>query len=87
LLRYKLTPGKTISSKYEIVIYWSQEDQTFIAEAPESPAACLMANLSGSTLNVETIFREWIETARESGRLIPEPKGKLMYASEAGVKI
>jgi predicted RNase H-like HicB family nuclease len=70
-----------MSSKYEIIIYWSQEDQAFIAEVPELPG-CMAdgQNYQEALSNVETIIREWIETAQESGRAIPEPKGKLMYA-------
>ena len=67
--------------KYEIVIYWSKEDDCYLAEVPELPGC--MAD--GKTLrevaeNVERIIREWIECAIEDGDEIPEPKGKLMYA-------
>lgn len=67
--------------KYEIIIYWSNEDNCFIAEAPEL-AGC---KSDGKTYvealqNVETIILEWIETAKLLGRNIPEPKCKLMYA-------
>jgi len=67
--------------KYEIIIYWSEEDQAYIAEAPELPGCAA----DGSTYrqavaNVEVTIQEWIETAKELGRPIPEPKGRLMYA-------
>lgn len=67
--------------KYEIVIYWSDEDSHYIAEVPEL-SGCMA---DGKTLkdvieNVEIIIREWIECAIEDGEKIPEPKGKLMYA-------
>jgi len=67
--------------KYEVIIYWSDEDDAFIAEVPEL-AGCLA---DGSTYqealaNVEVIIQEWIETAQELGRPIPEPKGRLIYA-------
>ena len=65
----------------EIIIYWSKDDNSFIVEVPELPGC--MAD--GSTYheaisNVEVVIKEWIETAKELGRQIPEPKGKLMYA-------
>jgi len=67
--------------KYEIIIYWSESDQSFIAEVPEL-AGC---KSDGSTYqeaisNVELVISEWIETARSIGRPIPTPKGKLMFA-------
>jgi len=67
--------------KYEVVIYWSEENQTFLAEVPEL-AGCMAdgKNYQGTLSNLETIIREWIDTARELGRPIPEPKGRLMYA-------
>ncbi|MCZ2127569.1 MAG: type II toxin-antitoxin system HicB family antitoxin [Anaerolineales bacterium] len=67
--------------KYEIIIYWSAEDDAFIAEAPELPGcAADGATYHEALANVEQIAREWIETARELGREIPVPKGKLVYA-------
>jgi predicted RNase H-like HicB family nuclease len=68
-------------TKYEIILYWSAEDDTFIAEVPEL-AGC---SADGGTrldalANVEIAIQEWIETARELGRLIPEPKGRLLFA-------
>lgn len=67
--------------KYEIVIYWSDEDEAFIAEVPELPG-CAADGLTHveALANVDVIIREWIETATELGRAIPEPKGRLMYA-------
>jgi predicted RNase H-like HicB family nuclease len=67
--------------KYEIVIYWSEEDDAFIAEVPELPGcAADGATYAEALANVDVIIQEWIETARELGRVIPEPKGHLMYA-------
>lgn len=68
-------------SKYEIIIYWSEDDECFIAEVPELPG-CMAAGESyqQALSNTETIIQQWIETAKELGRPIPEPKGKLMYA-------
>ncbi|MCC6499516.1 MAG: type II toxin-antitoxin system HicB family antitoxin [Anaerolineales bacterium] len=67
--------------KYEVIIYWSEEDQAFIAEIPELPG-CMAdgASTQEALANVEVVAREWIETARELGREIPEPRGKLVYA-------
>lgn len=67
--------------KYEIIIYWSNEDESFIAEVPELPG-CMSDGKSyqEALKNVEQIIAEWIETAAELGRQIPSPKGKLMYA-------
>jgi predicted RNase H-like HicB family nuclease len=67
--------------KYEIILYWSTEDQAFIAEVPELPGCSADGNTYQETLaNVEIIIREWIETARELGRPIPQPRGRLLYA-------
>jgi predicted RNase H-like HicB family nuclease len=68
--------------KYEIIIYWSYEDESFIAEVPELPG-CVSDGKSYSEAlsNLEIIIEEWIETAKELGREIPEPKGKLCYAN------
>ena len=68
-------------SKYEIIIYWSDDDQAFIAEVPELPG-CMAdgATYHQALSNAEVIIREWIETARELGRPIPDPRGRLMYA-------
>ena len=67
--------------KYEIIMYWSEEDQAFIAEVPELPAcAADGATYKEALANVEVIIREWIETAKELGRPIPKPKGRLAFA-------
>ena len=67
--------------KYEIIIYWSEDDDAFIAEVPELPG-CMSdgASYKEALANVEVIIQEWIETARELGRPIPEPKDRLLYA-------
>jgi len=66
--------------RYEIVMYWSEEDQAFIAEVPELPGcAADGASYLEALANVERVIDEWIETAQELGRTIPEPKGRLMY--------
>ena len=67
--------------KYGVIIYWSEEDEAFLAEVPELPGCTADgATYAEGVANVEVIIREWIETARELGREIPEPKGRLMYA-------
>ena len=67
--------------KYEVILYWSADDDAFIAEVPELPG-CMAdgADYHAALANVEKIAQEWLETARELGRVIPEPKGKLVYA-------
>ena len=68
-------------SKYKVTIYWSKDDQAFIAEVPELPGcAADGATYQEALANVETIIQEWIETARDLGRPIPEPKGRLSFA-------
>jgi predicted RNase H-like HicB family nuclease len=69
------------NTRYEIIIYWSEEDQYFIAEVPEL-AGCMAdgSTYSEALNNVEVIISEWLETAIELGRPIPKPKGKLMFA-------
>ena len=68
-------------SKYEIIIYWSEEDQAFIAEVPELPGcAADGATYKEALTNIEVIIQEWIETAKELGRPIPQPKGRLVFA-------
>ncbi len=67
--------------KYQVIITWSDEDRTFIAETPELPGCAADGTTYQEALaNVEVIIREWIETAKELGRPIPEPRGRLMFA-------
>jgi len=67
--------------KYEVILYWSEQDQAFIAEVPELPGcAADGATYQEAVANVEVVIREWIETARELGRPIPVPRGRLLYA-------
>ncbi len=81
-----------MNNKYEIILYWSKEDlilyraasdedDAVIAEVPEL-AGCMAdgANYSEAIVNVETVIEQWIQTAKDLGREIPVPKGKLMYA-------
>ncbi|GKT06697.1 hypothetical protein DSTSK_00020 [Desulforhabdus sp. TSK] len=67
--------------RYEVIIYWSNEDHAFIAEVPELPGcAADGATYQEAVSNAEVVIQEWIQTAQELGRSIPEPKGRLMYA-------
>jgi predicted RNase H-like HicB family nuclease len=67
--------------RYEVIIYWSNEDEAFVVEVPELPG-CMAdgATYQEALANAEVIIQEWIETARELERPIPEPKGRLVYA-------
>ena len=67
--------------RYELIIYWSEEDDAFIVEVPEL-AGCMAdgRTYQEAVANAEGIIREWLETAQELGRPIPQPKGRLMYA-------
>jgi predicted RNase H-like HicB family nuclease len=67
--------------RYEMILYWSKEDQAFLVEVPELPGcAADGATYQEAVANAEVVIREWIETARELGRPIPEPRGRLLYA-------
>lgn len=67
--------------RYELIIYWSEEDGAFIAEVPELPGcAADGATYLEAVANTEVVIREWIETAEALGRDIPQPKGRLVYA-------
>jgi len=68
-------------TKYEIILYWSDEDQSFLADVPELPVCAADGPTRQEALaNAEVVIAEWIETARELGRPIPEPKGRLLFA-------
>ena len=70
-----------MSIKYELIIYWSDEDNCFLVEVPELPG-CMAdgETYRDAVANVEVVIQEWIETATELGRTIPKPKGRLLYA-------
>jgi predicted RNase H-like HicB family nuclease len=67
--------------KYEVIIYWSDDDIAYVAEVPEL-AGCMAdgATYEDALQNVKVVVNEWIETAQSIGRTIPVPRGKLMYA-------
>jgi predicted RNase H-like HicB family nuclease len=67
--------------KFEIIMYWSAEDAVFIAEVPELPGCMAHGDTQESALaNVKDAMHLWLDTAREFGDPIPEPRGRLMYA-------
>lgn len=70
-----------MESNHELIMYWSEEDQSFIVEVPELPG-CMAdgATQSEALANVQTVIDEWITTAKELGREIPKAKGKLIHA-------
>ncbi len=68
-------------NRYEVIIYWSEDDGRYIAEVPELPGCMADGETRMEVLNnVENIISEWLETANLEGREIPVPKGKLAYA-------
>jgi predicted RNase H-like HicB family nuclease len=70
-----------MNNRYEIILYWSEPDQAAIAEVPELPGCMADGETYQEALNnVEVIISEWLETAQELGRSIPQPRGKLMFA-------
>ncbi len=67
-------------TKYEIILYWSIEDDAFIAEVPELPGCAADGVTRQEALaNAEVVIAEWVEAARELGRPIPEPRGRLLF--------
>ncbi|MFN0146060.1 MAG: type II toxin-antitoxin system HicB family antitoxin [Dehalococcoidia bacterium] len=68
-------------SKYELIIWWSESDAADLVDVPELPGS--MADgptYQEAVANVEVVIAEWLETARELGRTIPEPRGRLVFA-------
>ena len=67
--------------RYEVIIYWSADDNSFIAEVPELPGCASDGPTYEEALSsVKVIISEWIETAQQLGRPVPEPRGRLLYA-------
>ena len=68
-------------NKFRIILYWSKEDEAVIAEVPELPG-CMAdgADYNEALTNVESVIAQWIQTATDLGRSIPQPKGRLVYA-------
>ncbi len=70
-----------MTSKYEIILYWSDADDAFVAEVPELPGCMADGSTYEEALtNARVVIDEWIETARSLGREVPQPKGRLIFA-------
>ena len=68
-------------TKYELIIYWSDKDDAFLAEVPELPGCMADGKTREEAVkNAEEVIKLWIETARSLGRKIPKPRGRLAYA-------
>ncbi len=69
-------------NKYEVIIYWSEEDQAFVAEVPQLPGCAAHGPSQEAALaSAQDAIRLWLDTAKEIGDPIPEPKGRrLIYA-------
>ena len=67
--------------KYELIIFWSDEDERYVVEVPELPG-CMADGITyeKAVQNAQQIILEWIETAESLGRKIPQPRGRLVYA-------
>jgi predicted RNase H-like HicB family nuclease len=67
--------------RYELIIYWSNEDDAYVVEVPELPG-CMAdgQTYEEAVANAQRVISEWIETAKSLGREIPKPKGRLVYA-------
>ena len=73
-----------MDKKYEIIIFWSSEDNAYVAEVPELPGCMADGKTYQEALgNAEQIIEEWIKTAIKLGKPIPQPMGRLVYASSA----
>jgi predicted RNase H-like HicB family nuclease len=68
-------------SKFELIIFWSNQDKAFVVEVPEL-SGCMAdgATYEEAVANAQVVIQEWLETAKTLGRTIPEPKGGLLYA-------
>ena len=68
-------------SRYEVIIFWDKSDQIFVAEIPELPGCMAHGRTKSEAIaNAEAAIDLWIETAREDGIPVPEPRGRLMFA-------
>lgn len=69
-------------NRYEIIIYWSQEDQAFVAEVPELPGCLAHGGTHEEALrNAKEAMALWIDTARKDGHAVPAPKGHRLLVS------
>jgi predicted RNase H-like HicB family nuclease len=68
-------------NRYEVVIYWNSDEEAFVAEVPElSGCAAEGQTREAAIVNVEAVIQDWLESAREAGRQIPEPRGRVTTA-------
>ncbi len=73
--------GSVISPRYELIIWWSDDDEAFVVEVPELPGCAADGRTyEEAVARARLVINEWIETARELGRPIPEPRGRLLFA-------
>ncbi len=70
-----------MDSRYELIVYWSDEDEAFLVEVPEL-AGCMAdgASYEEAVKNAQVVIQEWLDTARSLGRPVPPPRGRLSYA-------
>lgn len=67
--------------KYEVIIWWSRQDDCFVVEIPELPGCMTHGDTyAEAVMRAEEAMQAWIETAQEDGEEVPEPRGRLMYA-------
>ena len=67
--------------RYEMIVYWSEEDNAYVVEVPELPGCMADGQTYQEAIaNAEAVIQEWLQTAQELGRLIPVPRGRLAYA-------
>ncbi len=68
-------------SKYELIIWWSEDDDAFLVDVPELPG-CMAdgATYEEAVANAQHVIEEWVQTARDLGRDVPEPRGRLLFA-------
>jgi predicted RNase H-like HicB family nuclease len=79
MLEYKLQ--RNAMRRFELIIYWSTEDETFVVEVPELPGCMADGRTYDEAVkNAEVAIQEWVDTAKELGREVPVAKGRLAYA-------
>ncbi len=67
--------------KYELIIFWSEQDQCYLVEVPELPGCMADGETYQEAIkNAQIVISEWIDTAQSAGREIPQPRGRLAYA-------
>lgn len=70
-----------MDARYEMIIYWKDEDQAFLVDVPELPGCMADGHTYAEAVhNAQVVITQWIETATELGRPVPRPRGRLVYA-------